>query len=175
MPSRRLRDDRANLDPPAANLRPGRLAPVASKLDAWLPASGPSDQVADCAVVAGGKLVGLRRLVGRGDRAEVGGWILPPARGRGHGTRSLRLVCDRAFAVLGLRWIEALIEPANVRPGPVQLAPGSRAPVCAEALGVGARHDWEETLACAYEQYCTAFECWRTDQLEDFVALWRSR
>jgi hypothetical protein len=24
-------------------------------------------------------------------------------------------------------------------------------------------------VIAAYEQHCTAFECWRTDQLEDFV------
>jgi hypothetical protein len=24
-------------------------------------------------------------------------------------------------------------------------------------------------VIAAYEQYCQAFECWRTDQLEDFV------
>ena len=24
-------------------------------------------------------------------------------------------------------------------------------------------------MIAAYEQYCTAFECWRTDQLEEFV------
>jgi uncharacterized protein with von Willebrand factor type A (vWA) domain len=26
-----------------------------------------------------------------------------------------------------------------------------------------------DSVIAAYEQYCTTFECWRTDQLEDFV------
>ncbi len=29
--------------------------------------------------------------------------------------------------------------------------------------------NYGDSVIAAYEQYCTAFECWRTDQLEDFV------
>ena len=29
--------------------------------------------------------------------------------------------------------------------------------------------NYGDSVIAAYEQYCTAFECWRTDQLEEFV------
>ena len=29
--------------------------------------------------------------------------------------------------------------------------------------------NYGDSVISAYEKYCTAFECWRTDQLEDFV------
>jgi uncharacterized protein with von Willebrand factor type A (vWA) domain len=35
--------------------------------------------------------------------------------------------------------------------------------------------NYGDSVISAYEQYCTAFECWRTDQLEDFVKALTSR
>ena len=29
--------------------------------------------------------------------------------------------------------------------------------------------NYGDSVIAAYEKHCTAFECWRTDQLEDFV------
>lgn len=46
--------------------------------------------------------------------AEVGYWVAPWARGQKVAQRAVRLMCDWAFAELGLLRLEFFIEPANV-------------------------------------------------------------
>jgi RimJ/RimL family protein N-acetyltransferase len=62
-----------------------------------------------------GSLVGgcELRLVGQGV-AHISYWIFPPFRGRGWASRAVSLVARHAFDALGLRRIEAHIEPDNL-------------------------------------------------------------
>ena len=46
-------------------------------------------------------------------RAEVGYWLSAQARGRGHATRAVRLICRWAFAALGLERVELLAATGN--------------------------------------------------------------
>ncbi len=46
-------------------------------------------------------------------RAEVGYWLAREARGQGHATRAVRIICDWGFAALGLERIELLAATAN--------------------------------------------------------------
>jgi RimJ/RimL family protein N-acetyltransferase len=74
------------------------------------------DRVAWAAREAGSRvLVGGCELKLRGDGlAEMSWWIFPPHRRRGLATRAIRLAGDYAFAHLGVRRIDAQIEPDNV-------------------------------------------------------------
>jgi RimJ/RimL family protein N-acetyltransferase len=47
-------------------------------------------------------------------RGEVGYWLGPEARGRGHATRALRLICRFAFDALALERIDLLAATGNV-------------------------------------------------------------
>ncbi len=46
-------------------------------------------------------------------RAEVGYWLAREARGQGHATRAVRLICHWGISTLGLERIELLAAPAN--------------------------------------------------------------
>jgi RimJ/RimL family protein N-acetyltransferase len=41
-------------------------------------------------------------------------WTFPPFRGRGYATRGIRLVCDWAFAELGVERMEIYVEADNL-------------------------------------------------------------
>lgn len=57
-----------------------------------------------------------RRCFPSDQRAELGYWLLPAARGRGAATRALALASTWAFAKMLDVWrLELLIEPANLR------------------------------------------------------------
>jgi len=56
----------------------------------------------------------LMRFVWEHARAEVGYWLSAPARGRGHATRAVRLICAFGFQALGLERIELLAATANL-------------------------------------------------------------
>lgn len=57
--------------------------------------------------------ISLMRVKSEHARAEVGYWLSAPARGRGHATRAVRLICRWAFAALGLERIELLAATGN--------------------------------------------------------------
>jgi RimJ/RimL family protein N-acetyltransferase len=59
-------------------------------------------------------------------RGSVGYWLLRDARGRGLATRSVRLICDWAFRVLGLARLQLLTEPSNDASQRVAERAGSR-------------------------------------------------
>jgi RimJ/RimL family protein N-acetyltransferase len=64
-----------------------------------------------------GRLLGsiaLMRFAWEHDRGEAGYWLAPEARGHGHVTRALRLICAWGFAALSLQRIELLAAPANL-------------------------------------------------------------
>jgi [ribosomal protein S5]-alanine N-acetyltransferase len=64
-----------------------------------------------------GRLLGsvaLMRFAWEHARGEVGYWLAPEARGRGHATRALGLICAWGFAVLSLQRIELLAATANL-------------------------------------------------------------
>jgi RimJ/RimL family protein N-acetyltransferase len=57
--------------------------------------------------------ISLMRVRREHARAEVGYWLSAGARGRGHATRAVRLICQWAFAALGLERIELLAATEN--------------------------------------------------------------
>ena len=57
--------------------------------------------------------ISLMRIRTEDARAEVGYWLSAQARGRGHATRAVRLICRWAFAALGLERIELLAATGN--------------------------------------------------------------
>jgi RimJ/RimL family protein N-acetyltransferase len=57
----------------------------------------------------------LMRLAWEHRRAEVGYWLAREARGQGHTTRAVRLVCAWAFGSLGLERIDLFAATGNVR------------------------------------------------------------
>jgi RimJ/RimL family protein N-acetyltransferase len=57
--------------------------------------------------------ISLMRVSWEHSRAEVGYWLSARARGRGHATRAVRLICRWAFAALGLERIELLAATSN--------------------------------------------------------------
>jgi RimJ/RimL family protein N-acetyltransferase len=57
--------------------------------------------------------VALMRLNWRHRRAEVGYWLAADARGEGHATRAVRLICDWGARALGLERIDLLAGTAN--------------------------------------------------------------
>jgi RimJ/RimL family protein N-acetyltransferase len=57
--------------------------------------------------------ISLMRLEWRHQRAEVGYWLAPQARGHGHATRAVGLICGWAFEQLQLERIELLAATGN--------------------------------------------------------------
>jgi len=57
--------------------------------------------------------VALMRPAWEHQRAEVGYWLAPEGRGRGHATRAVRLICDWGFSALSLERIELLAATGN--------------------------------------------------------------
>jgi RimJ/RimL family protein N-acetyltransferase len=65
-----------------------------------------------------GELLGsisLMRIVWEHQRAEVGYWLAREARGEGHSTRAVRLICDWGYRELGLERIALLAATENVK------------------------------------------------------------
>ena len=57
--------------------------------------------------------VGLFRFTPEHRRSEVGFWLAPQARGRGLGSRAVRLMTSYAFETLGLERVEMTTEDVN--------------------------------------------------------------
>jgi RimJ/RimL family protein N-acetyltransferase len=57
--------------------------------------------------------ISLMRFAWEHARGEVGYWLARPARGQGHATRAVRLICAWGFATLGLERIELLAATGN--------------------------------------------------------------
>jgi RimJ/RimL family protein N-acetyltransferase len=57
--------------------------------------------------------ISLLRFAWEHARGEVGYWLAVPARGHGHATRAVRLVCRWGFAALGLQRIDLLAATGN--------------------------------------------------------------
>jgi RimJ/RimL family protein N-acetyltransferase/8-oxo-dGTP pyrophosphatase MutT (NUDIX family) len=66
------------------------------------------------AIRADGTTVGGAELQPRGETAELSWWLYAGHRGRGHATRATRLLVEHAFADLGVRRVEAKVDPRNV-------------------------------------------------------------
>jgi RimJ/RimL family protein N-acetyltransferase len=58
--------------------------------------------------------ISLMRFAWPHARAEVGYWLSGEARGRGHATRAVRLLCAWGFATLGLERIDLLAATGNL-------------------------------------------------------------
>jgi RimJ/RimL family protein N-acetyltransferase len=58
--------------------------------------------------------VSLMRITWEHQRAEVGYWLAREARGAGHATRAVRLICTWGFQALGLQRIALLAATENV-------------------------------------------------------------
>jgi RimJ/RimL family protein N-acetyltransferase len=65
----------------------------------------------DDGVLAGS--IALIRIDWEHRRAEVGYWLAAPARGRGHATRAVELICDWGAHTLGLERIDLLAAIGN--------------------------------------------------------------
>jgi RimJ/RimL family protein N-acetyltransferase len=64
-----------------------------------------------------GRLLGsvaLMRFAWEHARAEAGYWLAPEARGQGHATRALQLICTWGFRALSLERIDLLAATANL-------------------------------------------------------------
>jgi RimJ/RimL family protein N-acetyltransferase len=59
--------------------------------------------------------ISLMRLAWEHRRGEVGYWLAREARGHGHTTRAVSLICDWGFRTLGLERIDLFAATANVR------------------------------------------------------------
>lgn len=57
--------------------------------------------------------IALNWLDWKNRRGEVGYWLAREARGHGHATRAVRLICEWGFQALGLERIELLAATAN--------------------------------------------------------------
>ncbi len=57
--------------------------------------------------------ISLLRIAWEHQRAEVGYWLAREARGQGHATRAVRLICAWGFAALGLERIDLLAATGN--------------------------------------------------------------
>jgi len=57
--------------------------------------------------------VSLLRMAWQHARGEVGYWLARDARGHGHASRAVRLICDWGFEVLGLERIDLLAATGN--------------------------------------------------------------
>jgi RimJ/RimL family protein N-acetyltransferase len=58
--------------------------------------------------------ISLLRIIWEHGRAEVGYWLAREARGHGHATRSVRLICAWGFETLGLERIDLLAATGNL-------------------------------------------------------------
>lgn len=58
--------------------------------------------------------IALARFVWEHQRAEVGYWLASGARGQGHATRAVRLICAWGFQALGLERIELMAATGNL-------------------------------------------------------------
>jgi RimJ/RimL family protein N-acetyltransferase/ADP-ribose pyrophosphatase YjhB (NUDIX family) len=66
------------------------------------------------AIHADGTTVGGAELQPRGETAMLSWWLYTGHRGRGYATRAARLLTDHAFTDLGVRRVEAQVDPRNV-------------------------------------------------------------
>jgi RimJ/RimL family protein N-acetyltransferase len=66
----------------------------------------------------------LMRCAWEHARGEVGYWLAAPARGQGHATRAVRLICEWGFKQLGLERIELLAATGNPASQAVALKAG---------------------------------------------------
>ena len=57
--------------------------------------------------------ISLMRFAWRHARAEVGYWLAASARGQGHATRAVRMICAWGFGTLGLERIDLLAATGN--------------------------------------------------------------
>ena len=57
--------------------------------------------------------VSLLRIAWEHRRAEVGYWLAREARGRGHATRAVSLICDWGFAALGIERMDLMAAVEN--------------------------------------------------------------
>ena len=57
--------------------------------------------------------IGIRRAAGDDGRWNLGYLVAPSARGRGIAARAVRALCGWAFAELGARRLELVVEPGN--------------------------------------------------------------
>jgi len=57
--------------------------------------------------------ISLVRFAWEHARGEVGYWLARPARGQGHATRAVRLICGWGLEVLGLERIDLLAATGN--------------------------------------------------------------
>ena len=87
--------------------------------------------------------ISLMRLEWRHLRAEVGYWLAPEARGAGHATRAVGLICRWGFESLGLERVELFAATTN----PLSQGVAERSGFRREAVlrsymtGKGERHD----------------------------------
>lgn len=71
-------------------------------------------EAAEFAILDGGECVGSMWLdLSPSDRAGVGYWLLPRARGKGLGTCALQLLTQWAFDDVGVKRISLLADPRN--------------------------------------------------------------
>ncbi len=76
-------------------------------------------------------------------RGEVGYWLAPAARGQGHATRAVRLICAFAFGALGLERLALVAATANLASQRVAERAGftREAELRSHTLNHGERHD----------------------------------
>jgi RimJ/RimL family protein N-acetyltransferase len=87
--------------------------------------------------------IAVMRIAWEHARGEVGYWLAPEARGQGHATRALRLICAFAFVALGLERLELLAATANLASQRVAERSGFRreAELRSHTLNRGERYD----------------------------------
>ena len=66
------------------------------------------------AIHADGTTVGGAELQPKGETAMLSWWLYAGHRGRGYATRAARILVDHAFTHLGVRRVEAQVDPRNV-------------------------------------------------------------
>ena len=92
--------------------------------------------------------ISLMRFAWPEQRAEVGYWLVAAARGQGHATRAVRLICGWGFASLGLERIALLAATGN----PASQHVAERAGFTREAIlreHTGTRHGRDDMVAFA--------------------------
>ena len=98
------------------------------------------------AIVTSEELIGsisLVRIAWEHRRAEVGYFLARHARGRGHATRAVTLICDWAFRALGVERIDLFAATENVTSQRVADRAGFEREAVLRAFmrGKGAQHD----------------------------------